>query len=249
MFGPRPPSADCLSNLALDRLLVEELKDHGRAAAMSHVSGCARCTARLREMKGERERFAAEVRPLALPPALAVVRRPFSGRALFAGGAVALGATVAILMFVRGGRDVIDEQAIDATQVKGRLRLGLYIKRGEAVLEGRSGDVVHPGDAIRFAYTSTSAGYLMILGRDGAGRVSVYFPEQDRAAPISPGEDEVLPGSIVLDDVPGREEIVALVCDEPVATAAAVEGLRTASRSPVRIAGCAVERLILDKRP
>jgi hypothetical protein len=249
MFGPRPPSGDCLSNLALDRLLVEELEDHGRAAAMSHVSGCRRCSARLRELGAERDRFAAEARPLALPPGLAAPRRPLSGRALFAGGAVALGAAVVILLFVGRGGDAIDEQSIDATRVKGRVRLGLYIKRGDVVIEGRSGDVVHPGDALRFAYTSTSARYLIILGRDGAGRVSVYFPEHDRAAPIPAGEDALLPGSMVLDDVRGREEIVALDCDEPVAAAAAVEGLRAARGSPARIAGCAVERIILDKRP
>ncbi len=249
MFGPRPRSGDCLSNLVLDRLLIEELKDDGRAAAMSHVSGCSRCSERLRELRSERDRFAAEARPLALPRSLRAPRRQPSGRALFAGGAVALGAAVAILLFVRRGRDELDPHAIDATQVKGGLRLGLYIKRADSVIEGRSGDVVHPGDAIRFAYTSTSAGYLMILGRDGAGRVSVYFPEGNRAAPMRAAEDEVLPGSIVLDDVPGREEIIALACDEPVVASAAVAALRAAVGAPERIAGCAVERLLLDKRP
>lgn len=247
MFDPRPPAAHCLSNLTLDRLLVEELDDVGRAAAMGHVAGCRRCSARLSELRAERDRFAVETRPLVLPAARP---RPLTGRALFAGGAVALGAAVAILLIVRGGRDqMIDPQAIDATQVKGGLRLGLYIKRGDSVIEGRSGDVVHPGDAIRFAYTSTSAGYLMILGRDGAGRVSVYYPEGDRAAPIRPAEDQVLPGSIVLDDVPGSEEIVALACVHPVAAAAAQAALRASRQAPERIAGCAVERLIMDKRP
>jgi len=235
------PADGCLSNLVLDRLIGQELDEEARAAARVHLKACERCSARLGQLEQERDLFRAAPPPFSQPEPAS--RR--TARALAAGSVIAAGAAVGLLFFMQRA----EEPEPDVTQIKGGVRLGFYVKRADAVQRGRSGDVVHPGDAIRFAFTSFSPGYLMVLSRDGAGRVSVYYAEGERAAPIEPGEDVLLPGSITLDDVLGLEEIHALHCAAPVPVAPVVEALQQSGDTFDSIAGCTAERLTLDKRP
>ncbi|HKE13799.1 MAG TPA: hypothetical protein VKB80_02965 [Kofleriaceae bacterium] len=258
MFGARPPSDGCLSNLALDRVLGDEVEGGERAAALSHVETCSRCSTRLRELEAARSAFRAAPPPFS-PPAPARPRSPRSMARRTALASVCALAAVALFLFVRAGAGRDPSQPVaqpqpprapsaDATRVKGGLRLGVYIKRQDTVFEGQSGAVVHPGDAIRFAYTSATGGYLVVLGRDGTGAVSVYYPDGDEAAPIRPAGDELLPGSVVLDAVPGPEEIVLLRCRAPLRVADAMAALR-AGAPPSPGAGCEADRVLLDKRP
>jgi anti-sigma factor RsiW len=243
MIWRRPTSDGCLSNLALDELLGQELGAGESAVARVHLDGCSRCRARLAEIEAERDRFRQVAPPLALPRPAA---RRIPTLALAAG---ALGAAAVLVFLLRPapGTDRLAPPA-DAVQGKGGIRLAVYIKRGDAVLAGRSGDIVHPGEAIRFAYSSLAGGYLAILGRDGAGRVSVYYPDGDSAAPIERADEVVLPGSIILDDVLGPEVVHAVHCAAPVEVARLADALRAGSGA-LAIAGCSTDRLILDKRP
>jgi len=230
----------CLSSLALDQLVIGQLDPGRREAVRSHVDGCYRCRVRIAALEAERVRFADDAprrrRPASMPklrPAIAV-------------GAAFLAAAAAVVLVV-GRRPAPDDPPADTTRAKGSLRLEVYVKQGGQVLSAR-GALLHPGDAIRFAYAGVDGGYLAVLGRDGSGEVSRYYPPGDRAAPATRAEEEeALPGSIVLDGSPGPETIYLVHCDAPVPVATLTAALDLGGN--LRVAGCTVDHLALEKSP
>jgi hypothetical protein len=234
----------CLSDLTVDRLLADELDPADHRAAQAHVGSCARCSARVAELDGDRARYR-----LAPPPFPAHRERRSARWGRWRPWLVPVGAIAAaaglVLLLRPGGRSPMTE---DATHVKGSIRLGFYVKRGDSVHTARSGDVVHPGEAVRFTYTTRTPGYLALVSRDGSGEVSVYYPDEPAAAPLPPAEDEPLPGSIVLDDALGFEAVYAVFCSEPPAVTSLVAQLRR-GQDLVTIPGCSVDKAILEKRP
>ncbi|HTV20370.1 MAG TPA: zf-HC2 domain-containing protein, partial [Polyangiaceae bacterium] len=57
-------SPECVSDLALDRLLSGELTGTPARAVRAHLAGCSACEARRAELAADREAFAAGVPPL-----------------------------------------------------------------------------------------------------------------------------------------------------------------------------------------
>lgn len=244
MIMQRSRRDGCLSDLVLDRLLAEELDAGARRAGEDHLAGCPRCQGRLDELERDRARFRLAHPPF--PRRAERARQP--GRwTLFrpwALPAAALGAAAALALLV--GRLGTPGTPPEETRIKGSVRLGFYLKRGDAVSSGRSGDVLHPGDAVRFTYTSRAPGHLVVVSRDGGGNVSVYHPDAALAAPVAPGEEEPLPDSIILDDVLGSEAIYAVLCSEPRPVAGIVEQLRRDGDLRA-VPGCAVDRIVVEK--
>jgi hypothetical protein len=115
------------------------------------------------------------------------------------------------------------------------------------VREAGDAEVVHPSDQLQFVYSSRSPGYVAVLSRDGAGTVSVYFPDGGTtAARVPPGREQLLPSSTILDETLGGERVFALFCSSPID----LEPVRlelAAGRAPAP-PGCAVQRIDLDKR-
>jgi len=100
---------------------------------------------------------------------------------------------------------------------------------------GATGELVHPGDTLTYLITTAEPAYVTVLGRDAAGRVTIYVP----TARVAPGRDVQLPLATLFDDTLGREELVAVFC--PDATAV------TSTGDPP--AGCTLDRLTIEKVP
>jgi len=140
---------------------------------------------------------------------------------------------------------------------KGSFALSAFVKRGETVERARSGEVFHPGDALRFSYSADRDGYLAIVSVDARQVVSVYHPAAGDQAPAAPaGAANVLPGSTILDDTLGAETVIGVCCPGPFAVAAVRQGAKSilsalrsggdvASLLPQR--GCRVARFELRK--
>lgn len=132
-------------------------------------------------------------------------------------------------------------------------RLRVFARRGADEPRPLGPDAaVRAGDALRFAYDAPADGYLAILDLDGTDAVTVFYPYQgSAAAPVKKGAG-LLPGTVVLDDKPGPEWIVAV--SAPTAfdlaqVSAQLRGQATRDRLTVTCEGCEVSSLRLLKSP
>jgi hypothetical protein len=229
----RPP--DCLSELALERLRQGELGER-EAAARAHLGGCARCAAIAAELAAASREFpprrTPEARVGAFPPR-AQRRRP---RLLW--GASAAFAALAAVVVIRIAAPT------DGTRLKGAARLGFYVKHGDDVRLGISGERAVPGDALRFTITAPAPAWLLILSRDGRGAASVYYPTTGAMARIEAGRDVPLAASTVLDDVPGHERICAVLCPGPHPVAALRAAFEAGAPAP---SDCAEDCVSIEK--
>jgi hypothetical protein len=234
----RSRKQDCLSDLELDRMMAGELAD--QAAARAHLAGCARCTARVADIEGDRDRYRAAIPPM---PRRAGEVRPQRTQHRWLWPIAAAAAAAAL--FLLWPRQAGHEPDGGDVRIKGRSSLRFYVKRGGRVAEAASGEVVHPGDEIRFAATTEQTIYLVLASVDRSGRVSVYHPAGARAEPFGPGRDQLLPDSILLDGSLGPEVVYGFFCRSPVEVAAVRQAL--AAGKPA-LPGCSIDRLELDKR-
>jgi hypothetical protein len=105
---------------------------------------------------------------------------------------------------------------------------------------------VHPGEQLRFSYTSDTATHLALFGRD-ARAVTTYYPLDADAPRVEPGRDVALDFGVELDERPGPERIHALFCPQPIALAPMRDALARSGRLPVP-PGCHTDVITLDKR-
>lgn len=212
----------CLSDLRLDELLAAELAAELATAATAHLDECARCREREHELAADRARFRA-----AMP-----LRRPRRSRAVaLAGGALAAAAMVALV--VRGGG------TDGGIRRKGGAHLGVVVVRGATMQRGGPGEITHPGDTLSYVVTTPEPAYVAVASRDGAGRVTIYVPFERVAA----GRDLQLSLATRLDATLGREQLVAVFCREPLATALLRDAV---DHDPP---GCVVDRFDIEKVP
>lgn len=248
-FSRQTRETDCLSDLALDRLVAGE--HIGDAAA--HAAGCARCGARLDELHRAQTSDAPlldQIRARAAVEGGTVV--PLKRRVwLSAMLPLVAAAAIVLLLLPRFLRPVEREKGSSA------LALDVVVKHADGHVEalGPQGRV-RAGDAIRFLVSTPRAGHLVILGLDAAGNVSVYVADGDDPHRIDRGQKQAMPGSIVLDATPGAEKLVALECEARFAVADAVDAgrrsLQRAAQDPRRAAalglpGCEEVALTMDK--
>jgi hypothetical protein len=134
--------------------------------------------------------------------------------------AMALAAGLLLMVVLRPGRP---PQSPDLG-IKGGPVLQVVARHGARVAPLRNGDLLAPGDELRFVALPAGQRFLLIMSIDGAGTVTVYQPfGGSQSSPIA-GDRVELPGSIVLDAAPGPEHLVAFFSPVPIA-ASAVQSL------------------------
>jgi hypothetical protein len=237
----RPDS--CLSDLALERLLVDEPQPPtARAAARAHLASCERCSQRSDALAAAPAQSPDPewwARPEPRGARRGVDLR-WRVRARLGAGALTLAAAAALVFTLRAKPVTSTAKtgtAIDDAQIKGDgFLLELVARRADGRVEPVfEGSVLHPNDAVRFVVTAPEAGQLTVVGVDSAGQVSIYYP----AATTPKGGPLALPGSVVLDDALGTERFVALLCraaldvalDEATLKRAALSGAGAMARS------------------
>ena len=99
----------------------------------------------------------------------------------------------------------------------GALNLEVYRNDGH-VARVVSGDHVREGDRLGFRVATDLAGHLIVLGLDSAGEVYPVWPQPPErgTVPVAASPAPVpLDGAIVLDNTPGEERLLALLCPTP----------------------------------
>jgi len=225
----------CFSALQLDRFLATEMTEGEAERLRVHLGGCARCTAALDELRaGSEER---------LPPLRVVPFAPRPRILFHAEAAVGIAAAV-VCVVVTASLFVVRPFS---TRVKGpTFSLSMYVDHQGEVRRAVPGEIVAPGDAVRFAVSAPAKAYLAVLSLDPKGHGSIYFPAGGRAEPIPGGDDVALPLGTRLDETVGEERIIGLLCASPVE----LEPLRLQLEQggPTIPDGCQVTRWSFVKR-
>lgn len=95
--------------------------------------------------------------------------------------------------------------------VKGVVDLDFMLQRDGQMMPGTDAELFHAGDRLQFSYRAPGYEDLVLVGVDGTGLATVYYPQTGELPhPIVPGERHFLEGSIELDDAPGPEVFVAV---------------------------------------
>jgi hypothetical protein len=114
------------------------------------------------------------------------------------------------------------------------------------VRAGGDGQVVHPGDQLRFTVTTAAAQHLAILSLDHAGVASVYYPQGATSAPVEASRQQPLDSSVELDETLGAERIWAIFCPEAFALEPLRAELEHSQRRPT-LPRCTVDELAVVK--
>ncbi|TMQ05266.1 MAG: DUF4384 domain-containing protein [Deltaproteobacteria bacterium] len=232
-----------LTDLELERWLADDLPEARRGAASDADRR------RLDELRAEHAALlgavdvGAELRAIeqriarAAPPPRRFARWTW----LASGGALAAAAAVALLVVLRpgGGPD-------DGPIYKGDIALQVYAADASGSHRLDAGATVQPGDKIRFGVHVAARGYVAVVGIDGSGAATAYYPFGSREpAAIAPGGDAVLPGAIALDAAPGDERFYAVFAERPFAIDAA---LFAGLRGEHTLAGLTIAEVVLHKK-
>jgi hypothetical protein len=96
--------------------------------------------------------------------------------------------------------------------------LSFFLMRGGEIMPAPHDAALVAGDSLQFTYLAASHETMVLVGVDGAGVLSVYYPEQasDRPHPVTAHGRGLLDGALVLDDTPGTETFIALFSPQSV---------------------------------
>lgn len=215
-----------LSSEVLDLLMLSALPEAEAEAAKQHLGTCATCTGKWETMQADAQRFSQFVFPRTVEKVVERTKGGFFSRfkltvlVPLAGLAAAL-AVVA----TTGGGQTEDDLYVG---VKGEPTLEVFASRaGGSAFAVTQGVALKPEDRIRFVVNPAGGKYLLVVSRDGAGAISVYYPfgEQQSALVASNTKSE-LPGSVELDATLGDERLFAIFSNEPVSAAAVESALQ-----------------------
>jgi hypothetical protein len=254
-----------LSELVLDEWAAQELSGDESDRVAEHVASCPDCRARHTALEHERAAFLAAapsfeahaarfVRSARAEPGPEHVTRSAASeratdrveprrwllrqRVLLAASSIAVMAAASLLVVWIG-------RPLEQTRAKGAPHIGWFVKRGEGVYRGRTGETLYPRDSLRFIYSSDEPRYLALFNLDARG-ATVYYPSSPEALRVRAGNDLALDFSVELDEQLGIERVYALFCE----SSFQVEPLRAAlletGRLPER-AGCRADIINLHK--
>lgn len=211
-------TTECISSDRLDEWVATGETIVGFEDILPHAAMCESCQARIEDMRRSHAQWKL-TQPKAEPFLQQVEHKQIAKpthRHRYIAGLSSLAVAAAALFFLRPA----ELPVANGIRAKGAASLSVYVKRGDRVWTGGEREELHAGDKLGFAYTSTAAGYIVILGRDAAGQTNVYYPATHSAAPIPAVHSESdLPFAVELDTATGKEAILTYFCTTPVSTA------------------------------
>jgi hypothetical protein len=247
-------TARCPSDLKLEAFLL----DPGASPVKPHVESCARCAARLAEMRRQGDEFMQYVFPATVGRIEAAAGpRPAWSLARWFAPLPALAAAAAILLMARPEAPPEDYLAAKGGNTIG---LAVFLQKGAGEARpARDGEVVSASAAVRFKVRPSRPCRLWVVSVDAAGQVSRLFPQEGEGG-FDLQRISVLPGGAVLDGQPGPERFLALCTPVAVpysrveaAARTAMAGGAQAVRSVKAVlgmpAGTTQDSLLLEKKP
>ncbi len=211
-----------LQDLALERLVIEDLTAGEVARVRDHLADCPACIERMKAIQSELASPLPElVHAGARAPARGELGRFFADLrryGWFAGGLGAALVVAGVALVIALPKNV-DPRGTEFRDRGAALSFEVYRQDDGGAVRVRDGDGVRPGDRLGFRVASREDGHLVVLGVDSALNVYPCFPLDAAGGPAawtaSP-QPVQLGTAIQLDATPGQERLVALLCERPV---------------------------------
>jgi hypothetical protein len=163
----------------LEQLVADDPRAPVPPVLRVHVSGCDRCSVRKLALDRARANYVAThpaadfaravVARAATPTPIAKQRRP--AQRVFAAAAAAFALVAGFLLWQRPA------QPPAAIRAKGGVSLQVIAKHDGIQSQLLDGAVLAPGDQLAFAYALDRPRHLLLLGIDGSGQITRYYPE------------------------------------------------------------------------
>lgn len=232
-----------LPDWLIERAALDEVPAASRARL--EAADAAELAARVAAL---REQDAAELRAHPAAAALAHIgervarhraRRAATRRRRGAALALVAVAAAALLLWSRRGDErprvasVEPAGGVEGVRVKGAPRLVAFRKAGEGAERLEPGATVRPGDVLQLRYNGGGHSHGVIASIDGAGVVTLHFPEAPDAPPEATAlsrETADLPHAYALDDAPRFERFFFVTGDAPLDVGRVLESLRQLAR-------------------
>lgn len=196
MSEPRP-----ISEALLERYLAGDLQGEALAKVERALAESPSERARLEALRADSAAFLIKHPPG--PIAAKLEGSKTSWRRWFIPIFAAVAASFLVTVFF--------PRADDEVTVKGALALSAFRQSADGVVhELQPGEVVRPGDRLRFSVKVSEDGFLAVLSRDGAGQPSVYFPFGGSKAAAHSTTQPLLAEAVQLDAVLGPERVWAI---------------------------------------
>ena len=237
--------AERFSDLALERFVLGVMPGEERERLARHLEGCPHCRLQIESKQGSEEQFAGTVLPGTLPAVLRESEPPVpwwsAWRSWGLGGGLVAAAAAAVLLLVLMP-PALDGDASKApaavesarNRAKGGAAMRIYALRGSEQFRVTRDMVLRPGDALKFVPDLGGYDYVWILSVEESGKVSPLVPYDGYMSARLPGPPgEALPGSIILDDAVGPEEIWAVFSRRPLVQTEAIRWVSEVNDGPV----------------
>ena len=236
-----------LSSEDIDLLMLSALSATEEKAAHDHIGGCAMCKQRWDELNEDKQRFEQFVMPRTLSK---VEERVRGSQGFFSflnlprwvpaalTAALVLGVTTTITIKRLNGQDD------GYIGIKGGPGIEVFAQRGAAQFLVKAGIALQPKDKVRFVVNAAGSKFVLIASKDGAGNFTVYYPFNGAESAAIKGRE--LPETVELDEVTGKEWLVAVFSDAPV-KADAVKQLMDQGAREKGLEGARVVDLRFDK--
>ena len=252
----RRQGAECLSDLQLDQLALNELDGVTADRARLHLGHCQQCENAAQAIRAAAHTFEQMVnvpQVAALVMAQALPSQPRRWALHLAWPAGLSLAAAALVMFSLPSQP----STPGGGRVKGAQGLSLqtYVKFASQDEPGvlYMGQTLAAGDRVQFRVTAATAGHLAILssspGVGGAVNVSVFYPSGPTTAPLAAGKDTPLGNAVELDAAEGPETVIALLCSSE-REVSELTGLVQAATLPdgvPLVTGCVLAHTTLNK--
>lgn len=173
----------------------------------AHVFGCARCTARVAELRRLGDEFEREVFPATVE---AVVARSAGPRGPRLGVWIAplAAAAAAVALLVLAHTTGLTQGFLGSKDSP--LTLVAYAPAPGGARALADGQTVAPGAGLRFEVRPSRPCRLWIVSADAAGQVSRVFPPGEDGISVQAGAPVAVPGGAVLDGRPGPQRFFAI---------------------------------------
>jgi hypothetical protein len=244
MTNPNDESRWMLERLALgelDAATAADLRRRLTAAGVDVDEALARLAASNAELLAAHPpaRVVAGIRNRAAIAARVATARP--RRAPWLAVPVALAGAMALALWARPGLRgpaPVTGDGLEPTTLKGspaaatRLLVYRHESGGDHALP--DGARAAEGDLVQLAYRERHGGFGLLLSIDGAGAVTLHWPEQsgDSAARLETAAEARLPSAYQLDGAPGFERFFLVTAPRPFALGPVVAAARALAARP-----------------